>query len=241
MTKHSFLYSLIMLAAPLVASAQHPDESQMLNPPASQTQPARPAKNSGKLPTSGMEIPMPIEEVLASDAARPLPEGHNEPKEEVLIKGLDELREGNVLGALRTIYDASSAGNTEATYRLALIFRDGIGIPQNLSDAAYLFRNAAGKGHVESQYQFAICFRDGIGVQPDEHVASVYFWRAAKGGHPMASYIIAQRYRDGVGIEKNLKEAQKFMTKAVEAGVEGAQEELDAINDMLKTSKPKKR
>ena len=50
---------------------------------------------------------------------------------------------------------AAAAGHAGALFNLGICFRDGLGVPQDLAEAARLWRQAADKGHTSAEAALA--------------------------------------------------------------------------------------
>ena len=136
---------------------------------------------------------------------------------------------GDYLSALKAWGRAAKEGNTEAQYRIGLMFMDGKGMKPNPGDAAYWFRKAAQNGHAAAQFEIAYCFEHGVGVQRDQRIAAEWYWRAAEQGDPDAAFNLAAMYRDGRGMTRDLDKARKYYAIAAKGGLADAQAELDKL------------
>ena len=90
--------------------------------------------------------------------------------------------QGNYAKARRLLDEMAQRGDTEATYRLANLYRAGVGIPQDLKESARLYEQAATAGHVPSQYMVGQCYERGIGSPTDIVKAGEWYTRAARSG-----------------------------------------------------------
>ena len=66
-------------------------------------------------------------------------------------------------------------GDTEAQYKLALLYYHGKGIKQNYKEAAYWFRKAGSNGHNKAKFYIASMFADGKGVLQDNRIAAEWY------------------------------------------------------------------
>ncbi len=94
--------------------------------------------------------------------------------------------QGNYAKARRLLDEMAQRGDTEATYRLANLYRAGVGIPQDLKESARLYEQAATAGHVPSQYMVGQCYERGIGFPTDIVKAGEWYTRAARSGDTRA-------------------------------------------------------
>ena len=94
--------------------------------------------------------------------------------------------QGNYAKARRLLDEMAQRGDTEAMYRLANLYRAGVGIPQDLKESARLYEQAATAGHVPSQYMVGQCYERGIGIPTDIVKAGEWYTRAARSGDTRA-------------------------------------------------------
>jgi len=94
--------------------------------------------------------------------------------------------QGSYPKARRLLDEMAHRGDTEAMFRLANLYRAGIGIPQDLAQSARLYEQAATAGHVPSQYMAGQCYERGIGVPRDIAKAGEWYTRAARAGDSRA-------------------------------------------------------
>lgn len=101
-------------------------------------------------------------------------------------------------------------GDAVAAAKLAWLYLNGRGVPQNYYLAAKWFYRAAIKGQGEAQYQLGMLYNKGIGVPRDYTLA--YMWlnlSAAQARGPDADF--RARMRDAIAskmTEKQLRVAQ---------------------------------
>jgi ankyrin repeat protein len=98
----------------------------------------------------------------------------------------DYMVKGSYGKAARLLDEMARRGDTEAMYRLANLYRAGVGIPQNLPESLHLYERAAQLGHVPAQYMTGQCYERGIGTAKDIAKAGDWYARAAKAGDTRA-------------------------------------------------------
>jgi ankyrin repeat protein len=96
------------------------------------------------------------------------------------------LVQGNYAKARRLLDEMAQRGDMDAQYRLANLYRAGIGIPQDLKESARLYQEAATAGHIPSQYMVGQCYERGIGFPTDIVKAGEWYTRAARSGDTRA-------------------------------------------------------
>jgi TPR repeat protein len=65
------------------------------------------------------------------------------------------------------VRQAADQGLANAQYTLCFCYEKGHGVPQDMVQAARLYRLATDQGHAEAQFNLAICYDKGEGVPQD--------------------------------------------------------------------------
>ena len=102
---------------------------------------------------------------------------------------------------------AAEAGRAEAQFALGIRCFLGLGVPQNLEQAASLLHKAAQQGQA----------------------AANWFLRAAVQGYATAQYNLARSYETGDGLDNDREKALYWYGKAARQGDADAQARLDAF------------
>jgi TPR repeat protein len=84
----------------------------------------------------------------------------------------------------------------KAQYNLAITYRQGEGVQQDLKQAVAWYRKAAEQGDAEAQYNLGVTYRKGEGVQQDFKQAAVWFQKAAEQGFTRANLPLGQLSED---------------------------------------------
>ncbi|PZN79661.1 MAG: hypothetical protein DM484_11075 [Candidatus Methylumidiphilus alinenensis] len=66
-------------------------------------------------------------------------------------------------------------GVISAQVNLAVMYMDGIGVPQDFQQAAKWFLNAAGQGNAEAQYNVGLLYQEGKGLAKNPVEAAKWF------------------------------------------------------------------
>ena len=66
-------------------------------------------------------------------------------------------------------------GDVDCQYRLASMYEDGDGVPQNYSEAVKWYTMAAEQGHADSQYKLGEMYHFGYGVDQNEKEAIKWY------------------------------------------------------------------
>lgn len=126
-------------------------------------------------------------------------------------KGVKAFRHGDYSQSLSLLEPLAKAGDPFAQFAVAVMYDDGVGLPQNLGRALHWYRKAADSGLVESQYMVARIHGRGRGVRQDPAQAFFWFNIAAAGGHPHAA-----RLRDQHAHQITAAQRKKLEAAAVE-------------------------
>ena len=127
---------------------------------------------------------------------------------------------------------AAEHGDAAAQGNLAVALQEGQGCRRNKKEAVEWFRKAAEQGNSFSANRLGLCYAEGIGVEQDEEVAIKWFRIAAEGGEPLAYYNLGlslQNYSEAT--DRDYRESLSWLSKAVDEGIDGAQEALDNAYD----------
>ena len=101
-----------------------------------------------------------------------------------------ERQSGQADAAVAAYRQASRAGLPEATYNLARLHRDGVGVERNLRRAAELYRQAYAEGLTRATLDLAQLAL--VGIERDEVVALAWALRAEEDGVPGAAVFAAR-------------------------------------------------
>lgn len=114
---------------------------------------------------------------------------------------------------------AAGLGNMDAAYALALLYKEGKGVPRDLALSAEWLRKAAAERIVAAQVDYAVALFNGEGMEADESLAASYFRRAAAANNPVAANRLARMLAAGRGVPKDPVEAMKWHVLARTAGI----------------------
>jgi TPR repeat protein len=95
----------------------------------------------------------------------------------------------------------AAALDAVAEYDLALLYRDGDGVPHDLAEHARLLHRAANHNYAPAHYALGIAYLNGIGVGRDLIAAHMWFNLAARQGHT-----------DAPGAQRALDDLERVMT-----------------------------
>jgi uncharacterized protein len=117
-------------------------------------------------------------------------------------------------------YTLSAAqGNAEAIFRLAIMYRSGLGVLQDRARGLGLFKKAAGKSYVDAQFVLGEMYEQGLGVLQNFIYTHMWWNIAGLNGSTMARAL-----RDEVGEKMTpvqIAEAQELARECVKKKYKG--------------------
>ncbi|MFN3891612.1 MAG: SEL1-like repeat protein [Beijerinckiaceae bacterium] len=114
---------------------------------------------------------------------------------------------------------AAELGDVDAAYGLAVLYREGTGVPRDRAESVKWLKRAAEERHIAAMVEFAVALFNGDGVEKSESGAAMYFGRAAQANSPVAQNRLARLYAAGRGVKANRVEAMKWHILARANGV----------------------
>ena len=117
-------------------------------------------------------------------------------------------------------------GDANAQVRLADMYLNGDGLPQDDAQAILWFHKSAEQGNPEAQFRLGLMIRDGRGAPRDDAEALVWLRKAADQGDVQAEVNLAEMYQLGLGAPKDEAEAFAWYRKGADAGDATAQYKL---------------
>lgn len=101
-------------------------------------------------------------------------------------KGVSAFRRGDYAEARVLLKPLAQDGDPYAQFAIAVMYDDGLGLPQNFGRALSWYGKAAQAGLVDAQYMAGRFHGGGRGVKQSPPLAFFWFDLAAAGGHPQA-------------------------------------------------------
>lgn len=145
-------------------------------------------------------------------------------EESPLVKGSDRDRRqmsetlARASDNLQSIEARALKGDVHAQRKLALMYSEGHGVPQD-QETSYKWALKAAKGNDdEAQNMLAYMYEEGRGVERSEKEAFYWFGRAAANGNVPAISALGRMHLWGIGTKKNEHEAFLCFQKAIERG-----------------------
>ena len=107
--------------------------------------------------------------------------------------------------SLKAWISAAEQGNAEAQIRLGILYRFGLGVPEDGAEAARWYRAAAEQGSASAQGSLGFMYANGLGVPKDGAEAVRWYRAAAEQGRVGAQNALGRMYakrgssQDGAG------------------------------------------
>ncbi|KAI9193347.1 uncharacterized protein BJ171DRAFT_528945 [Polychytrium aggregatum] len=114
---------------------------------------------------------------------------------------------------------------------LGLCFYHGIGVAEDLRQAAALFEEQAGQGDATAQAWTAECYFYGDGVRCDYQKAVSWYLRSAENGSPWGQFELGLCYHVGAGVHQDSAEAIQWYRKSAKQGYDLAASILENLGD----------
>jgi TPR repeat protein len=135
---------------------------------------------------------------------------------------------GNYGKAFVLFKKMSEAGDTRAEYDLSLMYLQGIGTPQDLTQAWYWMRQAANHGNQLAMVELGGRHEYGVDLDKDEVKAVYWYKKAALAGNSVGRYNLAKMYMDGRGVPQEPARAYAWMMLSAQTGNPIAKAEAEA-------------
>ena len=98
---------------------------------------------------------------------------------------------------------AVEQGHSAARLPLAAMYREGMGVDQNLQKAVALFTVSANEGYPSAQFTLGALYRAGEGVEVDYKKALKWFFRAARQGEVDSQNNLGTMFEAGRGVQSS--------------------------------------
>ena len=112
--------------------------------------------------------------------------------------------------AVEWFQKAARAGNPNAQFYLAFIYKEARGLPEDARRAAELSEHAAAQGNITAQIALARQYLTGDGVKLDYSKAAKLLVTAAESGNVVAQTLLGDLYAQGRGLPQDYAKAADF-------------------------------
>ena len=136
---------------------------------------------------------------------------------------------GQYLTAFELALPRAQLGDPAAQTLIAEIYARGLGLPQDMSEAAFWYKSGAEGGDRSAQLKYALMLLEGRHVAPDPEAARELMRRSADAGNSSAQFNFGQMLITAQPGREGIQKALPYMTKAAEAGIADAQFALAQI------------
>ncbi len=129
-------------------------------------------------------------------------------------EGVAAFKRGDYATALREWRPLAEQGNSEAQFKLGLMYSKGEGVPQDYAEEVRWYRMAAKQGNASAQLNLGIMYAMGDHV-PQDYAEGVRWYRmAAEQGLPEAQYNLGVMYNAGLGVPQDYAQAHMWLNLA---------------------------
>jgi TPR repeat protein len=176
-------------------------------------------------------LPSPVITAPAPRAQESVPPASGQKPETFTTSQLSEGAQGSLPPALgetgiAALKEQAGSGNAAAQCGLGNLYHNGVGVPQDNTQAAFWYRKAAEQGDALAQALLGAAYTTGQGVLQDNVQAVFWFRKAAEQGNALAQFSLGYLYRDGDGVPQDRTQAAAWFRKAAEQGDADAQYSL---------------
>ena len=127
------------------------------------------------------------------------------------VKAADDMQRAKFKKWARQV---AAKGTVGEQFKLAIAYRDGLGTPRNLAEAAKWFTKAAEQGLAPAQFHLGALYAKGRGVPQDLAKARTWWRRAARQGDANAQYNLGLHHAKGRGSAPQLVLAHMWLSLA---------------------------
>lgn len=110
---------------------------------------------------------------------------------------------------------AANDGSPEAINQVAMMYRDGTGIPKDLKKMEEYYQKGVDFGYVPSMIALGDIYTQGKLLPRDENKAFDNILKAAKLGDSNSMYKVANLYKDGIGVQPSKDKSDYWFDKYV--------------------------
>ena len=136
------------------------------------------------------------------------------------------MRHNDPATALRLLKPLAVNGNPRAQRNMGYSYGHGLGVEQNVTEAAKWYRKAAEQADVASELELAILLANGSLGARDFTEAASWLQKAAEKGNEVAQYNLGIIYINGQGVKQNYESAAHWLELSAKQGYALAQCEL---------------
>lgn len=128
---------------------------------------------------------------------------------------------------------AADLDDASACYTLGTMYYSGEGVEKDIGRAAEYWQKAADLGVAQAYINLGMMYYTGEGVGQDYERAVTYLTQAAEQEDLTAMFMLGECCRLGQGLEKDPAKAAEWYRKAIEAGYDPDEKELETLKAAL--------
>ena len=125
-----------------------------------------------------------------------------------------------------SLREPAAAGDAQAQFALANHYFDGVGVPQNYSQALLWYNKSANQGFAPAQNLLGYMYQHKFGVPRDYKRALAYYRSAAKQGYALGEYNLGVLSEGGVGVKRDYKQAFEWYRRAADQNLPQAEKQV---------------
>jgi TPR repeat protein len=149
--------------------------------------------------------------------------------EAAMRAGIDAWDQGDFAGAVRQWRPLADKGDADAQFNLGQAYKQGKGVPADLSTALSWYEKAAKRGHPQAQVNVGLLLYNG-GRKAE---ALPWLRKGADLDDPRAQYIIGTEMFNGQLVSRDWPRAYALMTLASGRGLAAAVQNLKAMDEYI--------
>ena len=169
-----------------------------------------------------MKLSLPVLAVVVSLLAAPAVAQDRE-------KGVEANARDDYAAALIELRPLAERGDADAQTNLAIMFENGLGVPQDYTEAVKWYQRAAEQGHVGAQNNLGVIYGNGRGVPQDHAEAVKWYQLAAEQGVAQPQDNLGVMYENGHGVPQDFVRAHMWFNLAAAQGLAPAVEHRDNL------------
>ena len=128
-------------------------------------------------------------------------------------------------------------GHMDAAYQLAIIYRNGLGVPQDYGKSFVWAKQAADGGHVPAYALTGSIYAYGRGVPQDTAKGLYWLQRSVEAGDKGGIHLLGRVYMDGVGVEVDLERALQLIQRSADLDYEPGRRDLPLVKAQLEAQR----
>lgn len=111
---------------------------------------------------------------------------------------------------------ASEQGDPDAQVRLAQLYQEEVGMPQDYRKVVELYEKAAAQGNALAQVNLGWLYHEGKGVPQDYRKAAELYQKSADQGNAAGKAYLASQYAAGKGVPQDYRKAVDLYQAAIQ-------------------------